>query len=423
MEKPFDLRSVDAMRRRFRAALGWFVAVFASVLVFFAALLGIAQTTENGLLAYTVATVVALVCAAGVGRWSGWRSACVGLAVSLLLAAGLSWAWLGAPATYTPLPGSPAVRYWDLPTGSRIAYVRTAGDVKHPEPVLLVHGGPGAPAGTNDEFAERLAAAGFAVYNYQQVGAGQSSRLEPREYTVARHVADLEAIRLTLAAPKVVLIGSSWGGQLIAHYLAAHPDNVVKAIVASPGAMSSNSFSDGSLTPGGETDQSRQFAAHPRFAATYFLSRLGGLPAARTLMSDHKADGLYQQFVHSLTMSSGCPAATRAARPAAATAGYSLWVNLATLASASTAADPRPALRHNPTPVLVLRARCDYLRWEVTREYRNTFPRATMLTIDGAGHTVLADKPTETAEAAVAFLTGATLPARPYTAAEPPWPR
>jgi proline iminopeptidase len=140
-------------------------------------------------------------------------------------------------------------------------------------------------------------------------------------------------------------------------------------------------------------------------------------------MSDHTADGLYQQFVHSLTMSSGCPDAAEAERPVDATAGYSLWVNIATLASASKAADPRPALRHNHTPVLVLRAQCDYLRWEVTREYRDTFPRATMLTIDGAGHTVLADKPAESGTAAVAFLTGGALPAKPYTAAETPWQR
>jgi proline iminopeptidase len=315
------------------------------------------------------------------------------------------------------------VQYWDLPTGSRIAYVRTAGNVTHTEPVLLVHGGPGAPANNNDDFAERLAAAGFAVYNYQQVGAGQSSRLNPKEYTVARHVADLEAIRQKLASPKMVLIGSSWGGQLTAQYLAVHPDNVAKAIVASPGAMSSTSFSDGALTPNGKIDQSRQFAAHTRFAATYLLAQVGGLPAARTLMSDHTADGLYQQFVHSLTMSSGCPDAAEAERPADATAGYSLWVNIATLASASKAADPRPALRHNRTPVLVLRAQCDYLRWEVTREYRDTFPQATMLTIDAAGHTVLADKPAETGTAAVAFLTGKALPAKPYKAAETPWQR
>jgi len=285
--------------------------------------------------------------------------------------------------------------------------------------VVLVHGGPGAPSAGRDVFAERLAAAGFAVYAYQQVGAGQSSRLDPREYTVARHVADLDAIRRQLGVPRMVLIGSSWGGELTAAYLAAHPGTVAKAIVASPGAMAGDSFPEGSLTPGGQTDQSDQIAAHRRFAATFFLGQLGGLRAARTLMPERTADGLYQQFVRGLTTSAGCSTGSEHSIDQAA--GYGLWVNIATNASAQRSPDPRPALRHSDTPLLVLRAQCDYLRWEVTREYRDTFPRATMLTIAGAGHTVLSDRPAETSAAAIAFLTGQPLPAKPYTAAEAPW--
>lgn len=448
--EPFCPDSVEAMTNgistpatadfrpgRLRITVAWLVAgsaVLIAILLYFAILLMAAQTTENAALSYVLAALVALVCATSVARLSvrlrGDRRRSrkrltegICLTISLLPAAGLSWVWFGAPTTFTPLPDSPTVQHWDLPTGSRIGYVRTAGKVTHTEPVLLVHGGPGAPTNASDEFAGRLAAAGFAVYTYQQVGAGQSSRLDPKEYTIARHVADLDAIRQKLAAPKMVLIGSSWGGQLTAHYMATHPDNVAKAVVASPGAMSSDSFTDGSLTPNGKSDQNSQFARHTRFAATYFLAQLGGLRAARTLMPADTADGLYQQFVRSLNMSSGCPDAAETERLSDATAGHSLWVNIATLASAAKAADPRPALRHNRTPVLVLRAQCDYLRWEVTREYRDTLPQSTMLTIDAAGHTVLADKPAETGTAVATFLTGEALPTKPYTATEAPWQR
>ncbi|MFD9702573.1 alpha/beta fold hydrolase [Lentzea sp. NPDC059081] len=426
--------AADRLRpSRLRVASAWLATTagaFIVVLLYLVVLLVIAQLTENSALSYVVAALAALVGAAVLARGSarirGTRSRLsrgVCLAVPLLLAAGVSWAWFGAPATHTPMPGSPAVQYWDLPTGSRIAYVRTAGAVSHAEPVLLVHGGPGAPSTTSEEFARRLATAGFAVYTYQQVGSGQSSRLDPDEYTLARHVADLDAIRQELAAPKVVLIGSSWGGQLTAHYMAAHPGNVAKAVVASPGAMSDDSVDDGSLTPSGADDQTDQFTQHPRFAATYFLAHAGGLRAARTLTPADTADGLYQQFARSLDMSSGCPDAAKSERPADATAGYGLWANIATVASASKAPDPRPTLRHDNTPVLVLRAQCDYLRWEVTRDYRDTFPSATLLPIDAAGHTVLADKPAETGAAVAAFLTGGALPTTPYTPAEAPWPR
>ncbi len=266
--------------RRPRRVLGAFVAtvaVFLAVTLFFIALLVSSQTTENAFVSYAVATLVAILSVAGLarlavrirsGRGRGRKGLTVGVCVglSLVLSTGLSWAWFGAPARYTAMPESPAVQYWDLPTGSRIAYVRIADEVTHAEPVLLVHGGPGAPSNSTNVFAERLAVAGFAVYNYHQVGAGQSSRLDPSEYTVARHVADLDAIRQELAVPKVVLIGTSWGGELTAQYLAAHPDNVAQAIVASPGAMSRNSFHDGDLRPGDENDQSRQLLANRRYA-------------------------------------------------------------------------------------------------------------------------------------------------------------
>ncbi|GLY94016.1 alpha/beta hydrolase [Actinoplanes sp. NBRC 103695] len=404
---------------RFRKLLGAFLAaaaVLVAVPFFFAALLVTAGATGNAILSYAAAALIASLIAT-VGARRGSIRAGVRAGLSLAMAAGLSWAWFGAPITGTAMPGSAAVRYWDLPTGSRIAYVRMADKVTHPEPVIMVHGGPGAPSSGNDEFAPHLVAAGFAVYDYQQVGSGRSSRLETSEYTVARHVADLEAIRQKLAVPAMVLVGSSWGGQLTAEYLAAHPGKVAKAIVASPGAMSGDSFGDGSPAPGGQ-DQSRQPAAHRRFAATFFLGQVGGLRAAATLMSDRTADALYQQFVGSLNMSSGCGAAAEVhARPA----GYGLWANIATLRSAAKTADPRPKLRHDETPLLVLRAQCDYLDWEVTRDYRDTFPRAVMQTIDGAGHTVLADRPDETGAAAVAFLTGKALPDKPYLAAEEPW--
>jgi proline iminopeptidase len=44
------------------------------------------------------------------------------------------------------------------------------------------------------------------------LGGGLSSRSDDIEqYTVARHVADLDAIRLVIEAERVNLVGASWG--------------------------------------------------------------------------------------------------------------------------------------------------------------------------------------------------------------------
>jgi proline iminopeptidase len=419
-----------------RRGTGWILTVAAVVValpLFFLALFVAAGTSGSRVVAYLSAALVSGAVAIGLallsvrvrsGRGRGRRRLTAGVCAVLTLATGggLAWAWFGAPVTYRPLPESADVRYWNLADGTRIAYVRTAGSVTHREPILIVHGGPGAPSAGNSPFARRLAAAGYDVYSYEQVGAGRSSRLPADQYTVARHVSDLDAVRTKLGVRKVVLIGSSWGGHLVAAYMVAHPDNVADVVLASPAALWANSAND-RLTAGGQADQRATILGHPRFAATLFLGGLGGLPAARTLMSDRTADGLYQHFVRGLNMSSGCPGHSRGDAHLEDTAGYALWVNVATSASTEKEVDPRPALRRNTTPTLVLRAQCDYLSWAITREYRDILPKATLTTVNGAGHTVLAQKPDETGADVIAFLAGKPLPDRPYTGSDEPWSR
>ncbi len=103
------------------------------------------------------------------------------------------------------LPPAPVEgqRFWELPTGSRIAYVRVPaeGDVRE-IPIIFLHGGPGTPDMKGDsEYFGKLAQDGFDVYIYDEVGTGRSSRLEdPRSYTLERDVADLEAIREEIGA-------------------------------------------------------------------------------------------------------------------------------------------------------------------------------------------------------------------------------
>jgi proline iminopeptidase len=99
-----------------------------------------------------------------------------------------------------------------LPTGSRISFVRVpTQDPPRPTPVLFVHCGPGIAdmAGDAHHFGE-LGEDRHDVYVYDRVGTGRSSRLtDPRDYTFARHVADLEAIRQQSRGDRIVLIGHS----------------------------------------------------------------------------------------------------------------------------------------------------------------------------------------------------------------------
>jgi pimeloyl-ACP methyl ester carboxylesterase len=108
-----------------------------------------------------------------------------------------------------------------------------------PSPVVVLHGGPGVPDVAGDAaFFGQLTADGFDVYVYEQLGAGRSSRLaDPTGYGLDRDVADPEAVRQTVGAERLVLIGHSHGGALAAAYLAGHPDHVQSMVLSSPAPL------------------------------------------------------------------------------------------------------------------------------------------------------------------------------------------
>ncbi|MCK7500066.1 MAG: alpha/beta hydrolase [Comamonadaceae bacterium] len=108
-----------------------------------------------------------------------------------------------------------------------------------PSPSSSSTADPGRRCAIEDrQFFERFAREGYDVYLYEQAGTGRSDPLRDlRDYTVQRNVDDLEAIRRTIGAERLILIGQSWGAVLAAHYAADHPQRVAKLIFPSPGPM------------------------------------------------------------------------------------------------------------------------------------------------------------------------------------------
>lgn len=141
--------------------------------------------------------------------------------------------------------------FWQLSTGSRIAYVRIpARGREHATPLVFLHGGP-AVADMRGEaaFFGRLARDGFDVYVYDEVGSGFSSRLpDPRDYSLQRDIDDLEAVRKGIKARRLVLIGHSYGAEIAAGYLAEHPQHVSGAVFSSPGPLDPNDGSEANIT-------------------------------------------------------------------------------------------------------------------------------------------------------------------------------
>ena len=167
---------------------------------------------------------------------------------------------------------------WDDARGRHIelnvALVKSTAAVAEADPVVLLDGGPGQAA-TEDYPAVAPALAGLRRERYilliDQRGTGGSNaltcassktresavtsarkdpqrslaeintclqelsgRADPRYYTTTDAVRDLEAVRIALGAPKLNLIGVSYGTRVAQQYVARYPQGVRSVVLDSP---------------------------------------------------------------------------------------------------------------------------------------------------------------------------------------------
>jgi proline iminopeptidase len=319
------------------------------------------------------------------------------------------------------LPPAPVAgqRFWELPTGSRIAYVHLpARGTPRPSPVVFLHGGPGIADMAGDAaYFGQLARDGFDVWVYDQVGTGRSSRLaDPHQYTIARNVADLEAIRRRIGADRLVLLGHSWGAQVAAGYLAAHPDRVERVVFSSPGYLAP-ALDDGSDAGVRSRLTTRQqlglyrLLARPRVLLGYTLLQVNP-PAAHAFVGDAEMDARNDRVYNAGRAGAHC----RGAPPGPALHGLGFYAyQFPQSGAARPWADPRPQLAHNPTPALVLKGSCDYLSWATAVDYRQALPNAELVYLHRAGHNAYQDQPAAFLASVRAFLTGRPLPIAPQS--------
>ncbi len=288
-------------------------------------------------------------------------------------------------------------QYWDLPTGSRIAYTLvSAKGPKKSSPIIFLHGGPGGLV--SDRWIKTLSVMsedGYDVYLYDQIGGGFSGRLEDIEaYTADRHKRDLEAIVQTIGAEKVVLIGQSWGCILATLFAADHPDQLEKIIFSCPGSILPSRPELRSVVPPDSLHlrephftnaQGNTKANNWRTRSTAFLAKTFGLKLA----SDREADEFATFLSGELNKSLVCDPA----KAPAASGGGGYYVHVMTMNSLDQIQDPRSKLTLAPYPVLVLKGQCDNQKWGFTKEYVDVFPHSQLVVVPDAGHAILVEQP------------------------------
>jgi len=344
--------------------------------------------------------------------------AIVTLIVGVLIAATVLRRLPGSSGT--PRPRS-TTRYWSLPTGSRIAYSMYPAVGPHkPTPIVFLHGGPGLFALDADHaFYSQFSEDGFDVYLYDQAGSGLSDLLpQARDYTVSRSVADLEAIRQQIGAEKLILIGHSWGSELAASYMAAYPQHVARTIFHSPGPL----WNSNRLKPDyGRTASEAESGLPPIRAIAAILLFNINPDAAEALVGQDEFNAWFDNELSSSLGELFCKEdAAKIPRDVRAV-GTNFYANISiNNTTDDLAGDPRPRLTTNQTPTLILHAACEYLPWWVALEYKQTFPQATLVHIDKAGHMINLSQPELAYKIMRAFLLGQELPVQPYTGQQEP---
>ena len=444
MANSTPIRKKSSVRQVVRYSMSWLVLVLSiicgvlgAVAAFFGAALLFSTIVALLLVGLGAGFLISAGGAWGVARMMrrahpGRIALGVGAATMLVLALVVSLTVLqplpSTPIARQPPPVPAGVRYWNLSTGSHLAYLKIPAQGKaRATPIILVGGGPGEEDVANSsqtQFFGQLARLGYNVYFYDQIGSGLSARLaDPGQYTLARHVADLEAIREQIGARTVILMGASWGGTLVATYMATYPQHVAKAIFTSPAPINEAEWSVND-TPASRLSAAEQQKYHntlytPRFITWYLLGLINPR-AAHTLVSDREADAFFDTFVQRLQPGTVCDPAHL---PKEQVQGYGFYDNIFTTTDAEhrhATANPRLLLASNYTPTLILTGACNYVPWAVTWQYKTTLPNSTLLYFPHAGHVIYLDQPDLYLASIRAFLLGTPLPLPPWTTAQPP---
>ena len=258
-------------------------------------------------------------------------------------------------------------------------------------PLLLLHGGPGAPS-VYLRPLERIAVDRPVIF-YDQLGAGRSPAPADRSlWTVERFVDELAEVRAALGLDEVHILGHSWGSMLAMDYMLTQPEGVKSLIFASP-ALNVDRWAD---------DAKELLKAMP--------------DETRALIEQHESEGTtdapeYQEAVmayYRMYLSRSDPWSPHllAAFEGFNTELYGYMWGPSEFTATGTLKDyNREAdLRKLDLPVLFTTGRHDEARPETVQHFQSLVPGAELQIFEDSAHMTMLDEPDTYAEAIRAFL-------------------
>ncbi len=288
-------------------------------------------------------------------------------------------------------------QYWNLPTGSKIAYTLVSGKgTKKPHPIIYLQGGPGGfISDRNIKILAPLSEDGYDIYLYDQIGSGHSDRLTNiNDYTADRHKKDLEEIIKKIGSEKVILIGQSWGAILATLFIADNAEKVQRVIFTGTGPIQPmrqellSAIPPDSLNlrkPPYSNNEANEKSKNVRTDLLRFLAKSFGIKLA----SDREADDYQTYLNNELNKATVCDTS----KALKAEGGGGFYVQVMTVRSFSEIKDPRPKLKGSKIPVLIMKGQCDNQPWGFVNEYLELFPNYQLKIIPGAGHSISVEQP------------------------------
>jgi proline iminopeptidase len=267
-------------------------------------------------------------------------------------------------------------------------------------PVIVLHGGPDFDHTYLLPELDRVARHARLVY-YDQRGRGRSADgVRPEDVTLASEMSDLDALRRSIGAESVGLIGHSWGGLLAMEYAARHPDRVTRLILLNTAPASHADWTSlrerlPSMRAPGEVNRMREIAATSAYRA-----------------GDLGAEAEYYRVHFHVTVRDPELLETIVARlrvhfdPRRVLIARAIEDRLNEETSKLAGYDLIPRLAAIDTPTLLIHGEDDMIPIDLVGHIADSMPAATISALAGLGHFAFAENPDLVADRITRFLAG-----------------
>jgi proline iminopeptidase len=222
---------------------------------------------------------------------------------------------------------------------------------------------------------------------YDQRGGGRSELLgdDAALYTMARHVADLEALRRHFGLERMTLVAHSFGPAVAASYAMAHPDRVARMILIGPVPPRAGDL----WKRYGEAMDSQLTADERAQLAKLEEAMVRGpdpVQACRAYWAIAVKPRVARPELASKVTGDFCGAGAAAIRAGMGIAGPHTLTSLGEW-------DFRPALAAVKAPTLIVHGELEAIPMDLVEEWTTALPAARLVKVPGASHFPYVERP------------------------------